>query len=86
MGGISAALHLGGLIRSDVGGGFKQHFVRFFGIPIFSTLSVVYAYFLAKIVGLEPFPGEDTPSGPAKGFMSQLILDVNEVIVAALPD
>jgi hypothetical protein len=47
----------------------------FLAIPIFSTLRLVYTYVLAKIVGREPFPGLEKPSGPARGFLSQFLLD-----------
>jgi hypothetical protein len=36
---------------------------------------VVYTYFLAKIIGREPFPAVEKPAGPAKGFLSQFLLD-----------
>ena len=47
----------------------------FLVIPIFSTLRLLYTYLLAKIVGREPFPGLEKPSGPATGFLSQFLQD-----------
>jgi predicted PurR-regulated permease PerM len=47
----------------------------FLAIPVFSTLRLAYTYVLAKIVGREPFPGLQKPSGPASGFLSQFLMD-----------
>jgi predicted PurR-regulated permease PerM len=58
-----------------LGAAFGSILFAFLVIPIFSTLRLVYTYFLAKIVGREPFPGLDKPSDPARGFLSQLLLD-----------
>jgi hypothetical protein len=40
-----------------------------------STLRVVYTHFLAKIIGREPFPDFEKPTGLARGFLSQFLLD-----------
>ena len=40
-----------------------------------SLAAVVYTYFLAKIIGHEPFPELEKPTGPARGFLSQFLLD-----------
>jgi predicted PurR-regulated permease PerM len=58
-----------------LGAAFNSILFAFLVIPIFSTLRLVYTYFLAKIVGREPFPGVEKPGGPARGFLSQLLLD-----------
>ena len=65
------------LIFSGVmlGAAFNSILFAFLVIPIFSTIRLVYTYVLAKIVGREPFPGVETPSGPAKGFLSQFLQD-----------
>ncbi len=54
---------------------FNNVLLAFLIIPLFSTLRVVFTYFLAKIIGREPFPGVEKPTGPAKGFLSQFLLD-----------
>lgn len=58
-----------------LGAAFNSILFAFLVIPIFSTLRLFYTYFLAKIVGREPFPGQEKPSGPARGFLSQFLLD-----------
>jgi predicted PurR-regulated permease PerM len=58
-----------------LGAAFNSILFAFLVIPIFSTFRLVYTYFLAKIVGREPFPGQEKPSGPASGFLSQFLLD-----------
>ena len=58
-----------------LGAAFNSILFAFLVIPIFSTLRLLYTYFLAKIVGREPFPGLEKPSGPARGFLSQFLLD-----------
>jgi predicted PurR-regulated permease PerM len=57
----------------------------FLVIPIFSTLRLLYTYVLAKIVGREPFPGLEKPSGPARGFLSQLLRDEEVRVTDAEP-
>ena len=58
-----------------LGFAYNNVLLAFLIIPIFSTLRIVYTYILAKIIGHEPFPGLEKPSGPAKGFLSQFLLD-----------
>jgi len=58
-----------------LGAAFNSILFAFLVIPIFSTLRLLYTYFLAKIVGREPFPGLEKPDGPARGFLSQFLLD-----------
>jgi predicted PurR-regulated permease PerM len=58
-----------------LGFAFNNVLLAFLIIPLFSTMRVVYTYFLAKIIGHEPFPNLEKPAGPAKGFLSQLLLD-----------
>ncbi len=58
-----------------LGFAYNNVLLAFLIIPIFSTLRIVYTYFLAKIIGHEPFPGLEKPVGPAKGFLSQFLLD-----------
>ncbi len=58
-----------------LGFAYNNVLLAFLIIPLFSTLRVVYTYFMAKIIGQEPFPGLEKPSGPAKGFLSQFLLD-----------
>jgi predicted PurR-regulated permease PerM len=63
-----------------LGAAFNSILFAFLVIPIFSTLRLLYTYFLAKIVGREPFPGLEKPSGPARGFLSQFLQE--EVVVS----
>jgi predicted PurR-regulated permease PerM len=58
-----------------LGFAFNNVLLAFLIIPLFSTLRIVYTYFLAKILGREPFPGLETPTGPSKGFLSQFLLE-----------
>jgi predicted PurR-regulated permease PerM len=58
-----------------LGFAFNNILLAFLIIPLFSTMRIVYTYFLAKIIGREPFPGVEKPLGPAKGFLSQFLLD-----------
>jgi predicted PurR-regulated permease PerM len=58
-----------------LGFAFNNILLAFLIIPLFSTMRIVYTYFLAKIIGREPFPGVEKPVGPAKGFLSQFLLD-----------
>jgi predicted PurR-regulated permease PerM len=58
-----------------LGFAFNNVLLAFLIIPLFSTLRVVYTYFLAKIIGHEPFPELEKPTGPARGFLSQFLLD-----------
>jgi hypothetical protein len=58
-----------------LGFAFNNVLLAFLIIPLFSTLRVVYTYFLAKIIGREPFPDLEKPTGPAQGFLSQFLLD-----------
>jgi predicted PurR-regulated permease PerM len=61
-----------------LGFAYNNVLLAFLIIPLFSTLRIVYTYFLAKIIGQEPFPGVEKPIGPAKGFLSQFLLDEPE--------
>jgi predicted PurR-regulated permease PerM len=58
-----------------LGFAFNNVLLAFLIIPLFSTLRIVYTYFLAKIIGHEPFPDIEKPTPPAKGFLSQFLLD-----------
>jgi predicted PurR-regulated permease PerM len=58
-----------------LGFAFNNVLLAFLIIPLFSTLRIVYTYFLAKIIGREPFPELEKPTAPAKGFLSQFVLD-----------
>ena len=58
-----------------LGFAFNSVLLAFLIIPLFSTLRIVYTYLLAKIIGREPFPGLEKPAGPAKGYLSQFLLD-----------
>ncbi len=58
-----------------LGFAFNSVLLAFLIIPLFSTIRIVYTYFLAKIIGREPFPEVEKPAGPAKGFLSQFLLD-----------
>ncbi len=66
-----------------LGFAFNNVLLAFLIIPLFSTLRVVYTYFLAKIIGHEPFPDLEKPTGPARGFLSQFLLDEPEKQQAA---
>jgi predicted PurR-regulated permease PerM len=56
-----------------LGAAFNSILFAFLVIPVFSTLRLLYTYVLAKIVGREPFPGVEKPTGPPKGFLSQFL-------------
>lgn len=58
-----------------LGFAFNNILLAFLIIPLFSTIRIVYTYFLAKIIGVEPFPGFEKPAGPATGYLSQFVLD-----------
>jgi predicted PurR-regulated permease PerM len=58
-----------------LGFAYNNVLLAFLIIPLFSTLRIIYTYFLAKILGREPFPGVEKPAAPAKGFLSQFLLD-----------
>lgn len=57
-----------------LGAAFNSVLFAFLVIPIFSTLRLVYTYFLSKIVGREPFLGQETPAEETQGFLSQFVL------------
>lgn len=57
-----------------LGAAFNSILFAFLVIPIFSTLRLVYTYFLAKIVSREPFPDQETPAEETQAFLSQFML------------
>jgi predicted PurR-regulated permease PerM len=60
--GVLAGLALGSIV------------LAFLAVPILSTLVIVGGYVLAKIARRDPFPGEEVPDPPEKGFFSQLLI------------
>jgi predicted PurR-regulated permease PerM len=57
-----------------LGAALNSILFAFLVIPIFSTLRLIYTYILAKIVGREPFPDQETPAEETQGFLSQFML------------
>jgi predicted PurR-regulated permease PerM len=57
-----------------LGAALNSVLFAFLVIPTFSTLRLVYTYFLSKIVGREPFLGQETPTEETQGFLSQFVL------------